>query len=86
MNAKAQGIRNVHSSIRILEAAIRACTRTAASLGARKVIGIASADVVLMHVTKRDWPSTVVAARSSCCDPVHRWRDRQRVPDVKGVQ
>ena len=50
MNAKRKGTRNEHRSIRILEAAGCACTRAAASLGVFDVIGVCSADVVLVQV------------------------------------
>ena len=43
-------------SIAILEAAGYACTRSAASLGAFDIVGVGSADVVLVQVKTRDWP------------------------------
>lgn len=67
-------------------------TRAAASLGAWDIIGIGSTDVVLVQVKTRDWPGLVEmeALQSFPCPPqcrklVHRWRDRQQVPDVKMV-
>ena len=90
MNRKAKGTRNEHRSIRLLEAAGYQCTRAAASLGAWDIIGVGSTDVVLVQVKTRDWPGTVemetlqdFACPSSCRKLVHRWRDRQRVPDVR---
>jgi Holliday junction resolvase len=92
MNAKAKGTRNEHRSIRLLEAAGYACTRAAASLGAFDIIGIGSKDVVLVQVKTRDWPGAVETEtlREFPVPPnarklVHRWRDRERLPDVKEV-
>lgn len=90
MNLKAKGTRNEHKSIRLLEAAGYQCTRAAASLGAWDVVGIGSADVVLVQVKSRDWPSAVEmeALRNfpcplNCKKLIHRWRNWQTVPDVK---
>ena len=90
MNAKAKGTRNEHRSIRLLEAAGYACTRAAASLGAFDIIGIGSKDMVLVQVKTRDWPGAVETEtlREFPVPPnarklVHRWRDRERLPDVK---
>ena len=92
MNAKAKGTRNEHRSIRLLEAAGYACTRAAASLGAFDVIGVGTKDVVLVQVKTRDWPGAVEmeTLRDFPIPPnarklVHRWRDRERLPDVKEV-
>jgi Holliday junction resolvase len=90
MNSKRKGTRNEHRSIRLLEAAGYQCTRAAASLGAWDVIGIGSTDVVLCQVKTRDWPGTVemetmksFPAPANARKIVHRWRDGQRLPDVK---
>jgi Holliday junction resolvase len=90
VNCKGKGTRNEHRTMRVLEAAGYACTRAAASLGAWDVIGVGSQDVVLVQVKTRDWPGTVemetlknFPAPSGCRKLVHRWRDRQRLPDVK---
>jgi len=92
MNAKAKGTRNEHRSMRLLEAAGYAVTRAAASLGAWDLIGIGSTDVVLCQVKTRDWPGSaeMETLRDFKAPPnarklVHRWRDRQRVPDVREV-
>lgn len=92
MNSKAKGGRNEHRSIMILEAAGYRCTRAAASLGEWDIIGIGSVDVVLCQVKTRDWPGSVemetlqlFPAPSNARKLVHRWRDRQRVPDVREV-
>ena len=90
MNAKAKGTRNEHRSMALLEAAGYSVTRAAASLGAWDIIGIGSADVVLVQVKSRDWPSVeeMESLRAFRCPPncrrlIHRWRDRQRWPDVR---
>ena len=90
MNAKRKGTRNEHRSMAVLEAAGYRCTRSAASLGAWDVVGISSRDIVLVQVKSRDWPGTVEmeTLREFVAPPgvrklVHRWRHRQRLPDVK---
>ncbi len=90
MNAKRKGTANEHRSMRLLEAAGYAVTRAAASLGIWDLVGISSADVVLVQCKTRDWPGSVeleqlraFAAPANCRKLVHRWRDRQRLPDVR---
>jgi Holliday junction resolvase len=90
MNTKAKGNRNEHRSIAILEAAGYRCTRAAASLGVFDVVGIGSTDVVLVQVKTRDWPGSVETeairmflAPGNCRKLIHRWRARQRLPDVR---
>lgn len=90
MNAKAKGTRNEHRSMRLLEAAGYSCTRSGASLGVFDIIGVGSTDVVLVQVKTRDWPGTVemeaielFSAPPNARKLIHRWRDRQSVPDVK---
>lgn len=90
MNAKRKGTRNEHRSIRLLKAAGYACTRAAGSLGVWDIIGIGSTDLVLVQVKTRDWPGAVeletlrlFVAPGNCRKLVHRWRDRQRRPDVR---
>ena len=92
MNAKAKGTRNEHRTIRLLEAAGYRCTRAAASLGEWDIIGVGSTDLVLVQVKTRDWPGAaemetlrLFPAPENCRKLVHRWRDRQRVPDVREV-
>lgn len=89
-NAKAKGTRNEHRSRRILEAAGYNCCRAAASLGVWDLIGIGKNDVVLVQVKTRDWPGLVemetlilFPAPPWCKKLVHRWRDRQRLPDTR---
>lgn len=92
MNSKAKGTRAEHRSIKLLEAAGYACTRAAASLGVFDIVGIGSTDVVLVQVKTRDWPGAVemealrlFVRPPNCRVLIHRWRDRQRTPDVKEV-
>ncbi len=90
MNAKAKGTRNEHRSKAILETAGYAVCRAAASLGVWDLIGISATDVVLVQVKTRDWPGTAemetlsaFPVPANCRKVVHRWRDRQRAPDVR---
>jgi len=90
VNAKGKGTRNEHRSKRILETAGYAVCRAAASLGVWDLIGVSATDFVLVQVKTRDWPGTVemetlqlFQAPSNCRKLVHRWRDRQRQPDVR---
>ena len=91
-SAKRKGTKNEHRSRVLLEAAGYAVTRAAASLGAWDLIGVGSTDVVLVQVKTRDWPGaaemealTSFRVPPNCRRLVHRWRDRQRVPDVREV-
>lgn len=90
MNCKRKGTRNEHRSMQLLEAAGYQCTRAAASLGTWDLVGIGSTDVVLCQVKTRDWPgSTEMEALKDFPAPpnarklIHRWRARQRLPDIK---
>jgi hypothetical protein len=90
MNAKRKGAAREYRSIALLEAAGYRCPRAAASLGVWDIIGIGSTDVVLCQVKSRDWPGTAemetlrdFPCPSWCKKLVHRWRDRQRMPDVR---
>lgn len=90
MNAKAKGNRREHATMRLLEDAGYRCTRAAASLGAFDVIGVGAADVVLIQVKSNRWPCEAEMQELrefmvpvGCRKLVHRWRDRQRVPDVR---
>jgi hypothetical protein len=92
MNAKAKGSRNEHRSRRLLEAAGYCVTRAAGSLGAWDLIGVSGTDFVLVQVKSNAWPGTVgmetlagFQVPPNCKRLVHRWRDRQRVPDVRAL-
>lgn len=57
-----------------------------------RTIGIGSADVVLVRVKSNEWPRSAevdallaFTVPPNCLRLVHRWRDRQRVPDVREV-
>lgn len=90
MNAKRKGTRNEHRSKAIFEVAGYAVCRAAASLGAWDLIGVSGSDVVLCQVKTRDWPGAAemetlraFPAPAIARKLVHRWRDRQRLPDVR---
>ena len=92
MNCKAKGNRNEHKSMRLLEAAGYACTRAAASLGVWDIVGVGSADIILLQVKSNAWPGSIEmeAIKEFKAPPnakklIHRWRDRQSLPDVKDV-
>lgn len=90
--SKRKGTRNEHRPMRLLEGQGYLCTRAAASLGVFDIIGVSASDVVLCQVKTRDWRGTVemAAMQAFLCPPnarkvVHRWRDRQRQPDVREI-
>jgi uncharacterized protein with GYD domain len=90
MNAKAKGTHNEHRSKALLEASGYAVTRAAASLGAWDLVAVGTTDFVLCQVKTRDWPGSVemetlrlFPCPSNCRKLVHRWRHRQRMPDVR---
>ena len=89
MNAKRKGTHNEHRSIALLESAGYRCSRSAASLGEWDIIAIGPSDVMLVQVKTRDWPGNAEMERlklfpapANCRKLVHRWRARQRTPDV----
>lgn len=78
MNAKAKGSRNERRSIAVL--------------GVFDVIAISSQDIVLVQVKSNRWPLEcemealrLFPAPANARKLVHRWIDRQSVPDVKEV-
>ena len=90
MNAKAKGTKNENRSRAVLEAAGYAVTRSAASLGAWDLIGLGSRDIILCQVKTARWPGSIeleqlrdFAAPPNARKLIHRWRHRQRLPDVK---
>ena len=92
MNTKRKGTKREHRSITLLEASGYRCTRAAASLGVWDIIGIGSTDVVLVQVKSRDWPGSAETevlkdfpCPAFCWKLIHRWKDRQRLPDVREV-
>lgn len=91
-NTKAKGSRNERRSMAILEAAGYQCTKSGASLGCWDIIGIGANDIVLLQVKTRDYPGSAemetlknFVAPHNAKKLVHRWRDRQRLPDVREV-
>ena len=74
LNAKRKGTAREHRSIALLEAAGYRCTCTAVSLGAWDWPGAAEME------TLKDFPCPL-----HCPKLVHRWRDRQRISDVREV-
>lgn len=92
MNTKKKGTRNEHRSMQLLEAAGYRCTRAAGSLGEWDVIGIGPTDIVLLQSKTRDWPGSVemeilenFPAPVNCKKLIHRYRDGERLPDVKEI-
>jgi uncharacterized protein with GYD domain len=92
VNCKAKGSRNERRSIALLEAAGYRCTKSGASLGEWDVIAIGSVDIVLLQCKTRNWPGLVemealklFPAPAICRRIIHRWRDRQSMPDVKEI-
>lgn len=90
MNCKGKGSRNERRSKDILEAAGYSVTKAGASLGVWDLIGIGSTDFVVVQVKTRDYPGSVemetlknFTCPQNCRRLVHRWRHRQRLPDVK---
>lgn len=90
MTAKAKGTRNEHRSKAVLEAAGYNVTRAAGSMGAWDLVGVSATDVTLCQVKTRDWPGAAeiewlrtFPAPATCRKLLHRWRDRQRQPDVE---
>ena len=90
MNSKKKGARNEHRSIKLLESAGYACTRAAASLGVFDIVGVSATDFVLVQVKTTNWPGTaeteaikLFKAPSNAKKLIHRWRDRQKLPDTK---
>lgn len=92
MNAKAKGNRNERRSRDILEASGYRVTKAGGSLGVWDLIGIGSRDIVLCQVKTRDWPGsvemeeiTLFTCPPNCRKLLHRWRDRERLPDVREI-
>jgi Holliday junction resolvase len=91
-NAKAKGSRNERRTMALLEAAGYVCTKAGGSLGIFDVIGISTQDTVCVQVKSNAWPGTLemealknFQGHERCRVIVHRWRDRQRMPDVREV-
>ena len=76
MNAKAKGNRNEHRSMAVLEAAGYACTRSAA-------FGNSGLVLCSLHRKRSATCDLFISAPANCRKLVHRWRPRQRTPDVR---
>lgn len=92
MNRKAKGSRNERRSRDIFIAAGYAVTKAGGSLGEWDLIGISETDIILCQVKTRDWPGAVemetlhnFKAPNNARKILHRWRDGQRLPDVKEI-
>jgi hypothetical protein len=90
INPIRKGNRNERRSRDILKASGYQVTKSGGSLGAWDLIGIGSVDCVLCQVKTRFWPGPAEMETLTMfpCPPnvkkiIHRWRDRQRFPDVK---
>src|SRR5262249_8366165 len=90
IQTKRKGSRNEHRSMAVLEAAGYRCTRAAGSLGEFDIIGIGGSDVVLCQVKSRDWPGSLerrilekFPVPPNARKILHRWRDRQRLPEIQ---
>ncbi len=89
-NPKRKGRRNEWRSMEVLAAAGYRCTRSAASLGDWDIVAIGTKDVVLCQVKSNEWPRTLERAAliefqvpHNVRKIIHRWRDRQKLPDVQ---
>jgi hypothetical protein len=90
VNSKAKGSRRERQTIRLLEASGYACIKAGASLGVFDVIGISRTDFIAVQVKSNRWPSEaetesirLFPVPTNCRKLIHRWRDRQRTPDVR---
>lgn len=90
MNCKRKGNRSERKSMALLESQGYAVCRSAASLGLFDVIGVGPLGVVLVQTKSNRWPSAAEMERlklfpvpAGVRKIVHRWRDRQRTPDVR---
>jgi len=92
MNTAAKGRRNEYRSMQIFEKAGYECMRSAASKGVWDFVASGKTDIVFCQVRTRDWPSAVeIEAMQNWPAPtgarrlIHRWRVRQRLPDVRTI-
>jgi hypothetical protein len=89
-NAKQKGSRNEFKTMRGLEMWGYVCMKAGGSLGVWDVIGIGEDTIVLVQCKSNAWPGSVeMSALRSFRAPinaikfVHRWRDRQPLPDIR---
>jgi len=91
-NAKAKGSRNERRSAALFEALGYLCTKAGGSLGIFDIIAINSQETVAIQCKSNAWPGSVemevlkmFRKHPNMRILVHRWRDRQRMPDVREV-
>lgn len=92
MNTSAKGRRNEHRSMQIFESLGYETLRSAASLSIWDFHAWNRNEGVYVQVRTRDWPglSEMELYRDAVVPKgsrkiIHRWRDRQKLPDVKEV-
>lgn len=92
MNRKAKGSRNERRSRDLLRSQGYEVLKAGASLGVFDLIAIGPTDIVLAQVKSNTWPSkkemgriTNLPSPPNCRKVIHRWRDYQKVPDVREV-
>jgi predicted RNA binding protein YcfA (HicA-like mRNA interferase family) len=85
-----KGRRLEYRSMKLLESAGYQCFRMAGSHGEFDLVAIGAADIVLVQAKGTNWPGAaeMEALRAfrcpgNCRKLIHRWRDRQRLPDVR---
>lgn len=90
MNTARKGRRLEHKSIKIYQAQNFEVMRAAGSKGLWDFIATSEHNVVFVQVRSGQWPSKKDQARlaafkapRSAIRELHRWRARQRLPDVK---
>lgn len=91
VNTAAKGRRQEHRSMRLLESSGYRCLGAAGSFGEWDIVGLGASDMVLCQVRSRDFPGPLERRALAEWRPcpantrklLHRWRDRQRAPDVQ---
>lgn len=89
VNAKRKGTAREHASKHLLEALGYVVIRAAGSHGVFDLVAICATDILLVQVKSRDLPGPLerealeaFSAPANCRKLVHRWKDRQRLPEV----
>jgi Holliday junction resolvase len=91
-NGKRKGSRNEHKTMRLYEQMGYHCIRSAASAGLFDVIAVNHVETVCIQVKSSEWPSSLemeqlqmFKTHPRCRVVVHRWRDREKLPDIREV-
>jgi hypothetical protein len=91
-NTKKKGSKNERRSMKIYEALGYSCTKSGASLGIFDLVCIGPTDFVLVQTKSNQWPGTLEMEQiklfkcpPNCRKIIHRWKDYQRLPDMKEV-